>query len=105
MAGNSSEDAFGGDALGGLGDLLSAARQRLAASEVQAAAGGGAVRVTMDGERRLKSITIDPAVFEDGDADALQELILAACNDAWEQAGAAKSSALDGLLPGIGGLR
>ena len=100
-----SNDPFGANALGGLSDLLSAARERLAASEVEAAAGGGAVRVTMDGERRLKAITIDPAAFEDGDADSLQELILAACNEAWEKAGAAKSSALDGLLPGIGGLR
>lgn len=105
MTASDAKDLFSSGALGGLGDLLSAARDRLAASQVEASAGGGAVHVTMDGERRLKSIVIDPAVFEDGDADALQELILAACNEAWDKAGSAKSSALDGLLPGIGGLR
>ncbi len=105
MAASDTNDLFSSGALGGLGDLLAAARQKLAASEVEASAGGGAIRVTMDGERRLKSIVIDPVVFADGDAEALQELILAACNEAWDKAGSAKSSALDGLLPGIGGLR
>ena len=86
-------------ALGPLGEMLAAARQRLAATEVEATAGGGMVRVTMDGERRLRSITIDPAAME-ADAADLGDLILAAANEAFDKANAAKSNAIEGLVPG-----
>ena len=87
-----------------LGELLTAARQRLAATEVEASAGGGMVRVTMDGERRLRSITIEPAAME-ADPNELADLILAAVNEAFDKANEAKSSAIEGLVPGAGGLR
>ena len=85
--------------LGPLGDLLAVAKQRLSATEVEATAGGGMVRVTMDGERRTRSITIDPAAME-ATPEELAELLLAALSEGWEQANAAKSSAIEGLIPG-----
>ena len=87
-----------------LGELLTAARQKLAATEVEATAGGGMVRVTMDGERRLRSITIEPAAM-DADPNELAELILAAANEAFDKANDAKSTAIEGLVPGAGSLR
>ena len=104
MTATRDNDPFASGALGGLGDLLGAARARLSAAEVEATAGGGAVSVTMDGERRLKSISIAPEAME-GEPAELEELILAAVNEAWEKANAAKSSALSGLLPGLGDVR
>ncbi|MEX0784068.1 MAG: YbaB/EbfC family nucleoid-associated protein [Dehalococcoidia bacterium] len=91
-------------ALGPLGEMLAAARRRLAATEVEATAGGGMVLVTMDGERRLRSITIDPAAM-DAEPAELADLILAAANEAFDKANAAKSSAIEGLVPGADGLR
>jgi hypothetical protein len=85
--------------LGALGDLLTAARQRLASTSVEATAGGGMVRVTMDGERRTRSITIAPSAME-ATPEELAELLLAALGEAWELANAAKSSAIEGLIPG-----
>jgi nucleoid-associated protein EbfC len=90
-------------ALGPFGELLATARRRLAATEVTATAGGGVVQVTMDGERRLRAITIDPAAM-DSDPAELADLILAAANEAFDKASAAKSSAIEGLVPGAGTL-
>ncbi len=90
--------------LGPLSDLLAATRRNLASSEVEATAGGGAVRVTMDGERRPRSISIDPAAMAAG-PEGLAELILAALSEAWERAKAGKSSAIDSLIHGAVGLR
>lgn len=89
------------DELGGLGSLLAAAKERLAAAEVEVSAGGGAVRVRMDGEKRLRAIEIAPEAIE-GDGAELAELILAAINEAWERADEVKSSAIGSLVPGFG---
>jgi DNA-binding protein YbaB len=89
---------------GPLAELLAAARERLASTEVEASADGGTVHVTMDGERRVRSLTIDAAAM-DATADELADLILAALGEAWERANSAKSSAIEGLIPGAGSLR
>lgn len=85
--------------LGSIGDLLTAAKQRLSSTEVEASAGGGMVRVIMDGERRTRSVVIDPAAME-ATPEELAELLLAALGEAWEKANAAKASAIEGLIPG-----
>lgn len=58
----------------------------LAAIEAEGSAGKGAVRAVMDGQMRLTRVTIAPELLTRGDADALSELILAAVNQAREQA-------------------
>jgi DNA-binding protein YbaB len=58
----------------------------------------------MDGERRTRAVTIDPAAMEAG-PEALAELIVAALNEAWTGANAAKAGALQGLISGADGLR
>lgn len=49
---------------------------------VDASAGGGMVKVTMNGRQELQSVSIDPAVLEGNDVEMLQDLILSAVNEA-----------------------
>ena len=62
-------------------------RRELAATEVEATAGGGMVTVVMNGAKQLRAITIDPEVVSEDDVEMLQDLILAAINDAPAQGG------------------
>ena len=58
-------------------------QRELAETEVQATAGGGMVTVTMNGVRsRFSRMTIDPDVVSKDDVEMLQDLIVAAVNDA-----------------------
>ena len=57
-------------------------QQEMAEKDVEASAGGGMVKVVMNGRQELKTITIDKAVMESGDAEMLQDLIITAVNEA-----------------------
>lgn len=57
-------------------------QQEMAEKEVEASAGGGMVKVVMNGRQEMKSITIDKSVLESGDAEMLQDLIITAVNEA-----------------------
>ena len=57
-------------------------QQEMAEKDVEASAGGGMVKVVMNGRQELKSIAIDKAVMESGDAEMLQDLIITAVNEA-----------------------
>ena len=80
---------FGG---GGMANLMKQANQMqikmkkaqedLAQKEFTGSAGGGAVNVKVNGENKILSLTIDPEVMKSGDVEMLQDLILAAVNDA-----------------------
>ncbi|MCX7781150.1 MAG: YbaB/EbfC family nucleoid-associated protein [Negativicutes bacterium] len=49
---------------------------------VETSAGGGAVKVTVTGEKQIKSIKIDPAAVDPADIEMLEDLVTAAVNDA-----------------------
>ena len=49
---------------------------------VEGSAGGGMVRIEMDGQQNVLSVKIDPQIIEDKDISMLEDLILAALNDA-----------------------
>ena len=57
-------------------------QQEIAALVVEATAGGGMVKVEMDGQKNVKSLKIDPEVVSKDDVEMLQDLILAAVNEA-----------------------
>jgi nucleoid-associated protein EbfC len=74
--------------------------QRQAAElRVEASAGGGMVTVVVDGAKTLQSIKIDPEVVSKDDVEMLQDLIIAAINDAHRKAEAEMSSKMGGMLP------
>ena len=58
------------------------AQEELGNAEVEGTAGGGAVRVTMNGHREFKTIEIAPEAVDPEDVETLQDMIVAAINDA-----------------------
>ena len=81
---------------GGMAQLLRQANQmqskmkkvqeELAARTYEGTSGGGAVKVTVNGDHFLQSVQINPDVIQSGDAEMLQDLIVAATNDAVKMA-------------------
>ena len=71
---------------------------------VDASAGGGMVTVTVDGHKNLRSIKIDPEVVSKDDTEMLQDLIVAAINDAHRKVDDALANQMKGLMGGIPGL-
>ncbi|MBR5883125.1 MAG: YbaB/EbfC family nucleoid-associated protein, partial [Mailhella sp.] len=51
-------------------------QQEMAEKDVEASAGGGMVKVVMNGRQEMKSIVIDKAVMESGDNEMLQDLVM-----------------------------
>jgi DNA-binding YbaB/EbfC family protein len=75
-------------------------QQDIALIKVTATAGGGMVTVTMDGQKNLLSVKIDPEVA--GDVEMLQDMILAACGEAVKQVEAQIQQKMGGMLGGMG---
>jgi nucleoid-associated protein EbfC len=69
-------------------------------TQVEASSGGGAVTVRMNGEKQLLSVKIEKDAAND--VEMLQDLVLAAVNEATRKVDAAVKSQLGGLLGGMG---
>ena len=85
---------------------LAAVQDEIAVARNEASAGGGVVKVTVIGGSRIESIEIDPEVVDPEDVEMLQDLILAAVNEAMDSAqklAADKMSAITGgmNIPGL----
>ena len=57
-------------------------QDKLAAMELTGASGGGMVKVTLNGKHEMRAIKIDPSLIDPKDAEMLEDLIIAAFNDA-----------------------
>jgi len=68
---------------------------------IQATAGGGMVTVTVNGHKHLQKIAIDPEVVSKEDIGMLQDLIIAAVNDAHRKVDEAMKQRMGGLLGGL----
>ena len=82
--------------------------QQLDGLSVEASAGGGMVSVKMNGQKQLTELRIEPDVFKNKDQEMLQELILAAVNEANRRVDEELSKQvkdLTGGLPGIMGMK
>ncbi|MFN2484485.1 MAG: YbaB/EbfC family nucleoid-associated protein [Candidatus Limnocylindria bacterium] len=89
---------------------MAQAQAELRETTLEATAGGGAVRVVITGAQELRAVHIDPAAADPGDVEMLQDLILAAVNEALarsKQLADDKMTAIAGSmgLPGLPGLR
>ncbi len=72
---------------------------------VDASAGGGVVTVRMRGTKEVESLKIDPEAIKDGDAEMLQDMVVAAVNEAGRKVDEAMKGKLGGMMPpGLGGL-
>lgn len=78
------------------------AQEELAKETVTATAGGGAVKATMTGGLELTQIEIDPEVLDPEDAEMVQDMVLAAVNEALNGAQEMSSKRLGGITGGLG---
>lgn len=74
----------------------------LAELVVEGSAGGGAVRVEMNGLRKVQRVQLDPAVVSGGDVELLEDLIAAAMNDALRRVEEAVNAKVGALAGGLG---
>ena len=77
------------------------AQEALALETVTSSAGGGMVTVTITGDLNVKEITIDPDAIDPEDAELLQDMVLAAVNEAIRQAQELAANKMGGLTGGL----
>ena len=70
------------------------AQAKLAEATVSATAGGGAIKVTMTGDQKCKSVEISPEFLKDADAELLQDMVLSAVNLALDESRALQEKML-----------
>ena len=81
------------------------AQEELDAKEYEASAGGGMVTCKVSGKREVLSITIKPEAVDPDDVDMLQDMIIAAVNEALRQGEEAREQTMSTMAPkGMGGL-
>ena len=93
--------------LGQAQEMQAQMEQRLAATVVEAGSGGGAVTVKMNGKKQVLSLKIDPSAVaglgsNTADIEMLEDLIVAALNEASRRADESMQSGLSGMLGGLG---
>ena len=74
-------------------------QKEMAGLRVEGNAGGGMVTVRVNGAKQVQSITIDPEVVSKDDVGMLQDLIIAAINDAHRKADEEMAQKMGGMLP------
>ena len=82
---------------------MAKAQEELATEVVEASAGGGTVTVKVTGALEVKEIRIDPEAIDPEDADMLQDLVLAAVNEALRSAQELAANRLGAATGGLGG--
>lgn len=97
---------------GGMAQLMKQANQmqlkmkkvqeELALRSFEGTAGGGAVKATVNGESKLTALTIDAEVMKAGDAEMLQDLVIAAVNEAVKTAKETSSKEMEKITGGMG---
>lgn len=75
-------------------------QEQVAAIRVEASAGGGMISVKMDGHKNVLGVKIDPEVA--GDVEMLQDLVMAAFNEAAKKVDEEAQSKMGGMLGGLG---
>lgn len=76
-------------------------REELQELRVEASSGGGAVTVTLDGNKRAVAVKISPDAVRDGDLEMLEDLVLTAVNEAGRRVDATVAGKLAGLTGGL----
>ncbi|MFN8412866.1 MAG: YbaB/EbfC family nucleoid-associated protein [Anaerolineales bacterium] len=77
------------------------AQAKLAVETVSATAGGGAIKVTMTGDQKCKSVEISPEFLKDADAEMLQDMVLSAVNMALDESRALQEKLMGPLAGGL----
>jgi nucleoid-associated protein EbfC len=76
-------------------------QKQMAEARIEGNAGGGMVTVVINGAKQVQSIKIDPEVVSRDEVEMLQDLIVAALNDAHRKADEEMQKTMGGILPGL----
>ena len=79
-------------------------QEELAATTYSATVGGGMVTATVDGSHELKELTIQPDAVDPDDVEMLQDLVMAAVNEALRKGEEAREATMNKMAPGMGGM-
>ena len=100
-----------GQAMGGQNNMMAQiqrmqkqmeeAQAKLAEETVSATAGGGAIKVTMTGDQKCKSVEISPEFLKDADAEMLQDMVLSAVNMALDESRALQEKLMGPISGGL----
>ncbi len=104
-AGGARPGGGGGDMLAQLQKLqdeMAKTQEKLADETVEVTAGGGMIKAVMNGKQSLLSITIAPEAVDPDDVEMLQDLIVAAVNEAVERSQALAAERMNALTGGLG---
>ena len=74
-------------------------QELLEQQEVEGTAGGGMVKVRMNGKKKILSIKIDPSIIDPDDAEGMEDLILAAVNHASDEAEKLSNDEMTKIVP------
>ena len=77
-------------------------QEELKRNTVEVTAGGGAVKIVMDGEKRVQALTISPAAVDPEDVEMLQDLISAAFNESVKKVDDMMASEMQKMTAGLG---
>jgi nucleoid-associated protein EbfC len=77
-------------------------QQEMSTLRVEGAAGGGMVTVVVNGHKHLQSLKIDPESVSKDDVEMLQDLIMAAVNDALRKVDEELKNKVGGIMSGLG---
>ena len=76
-------------------------QEELAEATVEGTAGGGAVKVVMTGQQRVQAVTLDPGAVDPDDVEMLQDMIVAAANEALAKSQELAAQRLGALTGGL----
>ena len=79
-------------------------QRELADLVVEASVGGGVVTVKMSGQKQVLAVELDPEVIDPADPEILQDLLVAAMNEAGRKVDEHMSEKLGGMAPGMLGM-
>ena len=82
-------------------DKMGTLQEEIAALQVQGTAGGGLVTVTLTGKGEMKGLKIDPSLFKEEEVEILEDLLLAAHNDAKAKVEAVMQEKTKALTSGL----
>ncbi len=79
-------------------------QKEMETKEFTATVGGGAVEITVTGKKEVTKVRIDPEAVDPEDVETLEDMIMAAVNDAFRQVEDAQAAQMSKLTGGMGGL-
>ena len=80
---------------------LAKAQEELGEKTIEVSSGGGAIKIVIDGHQKIRSVTISPEVISSEDVELLEDMVMAAVNEAINKSQEMAAEQLGGLTGGL----